>query len=62
MQNDTHTHTHMPNLIDNLPLNVTEKINTHCISGFSHYVKLYLIDRYQLECVRENCYICSLNP
>ena len=51
---------HIPNLINNLPANVKSKIDTHSLSGFSHYFKMQLIGKYQLECNRANCYVCSL--
>ena len=49
---------HIPNLINNLPENVKSKIDTHSMKGFSHYFKIYLIGKYQLECYIQNCYIC----
>ena len=49
----------IPNLINNLPGNVKEKIQTHSIEGFSNYLELYLIGNYQEVCLIENCYICN---
>ena len=48
----------VPNLINNLPENVREKIFTHSLGGFSHYLKKYLISKYPSECTIVNCYIC----
>ena len=50
---------HIPNLINKLPVLVSQKIDTHSLAGFSHYVKLYLIGQYQTECLIQNCYICG---
>ena len=50
---------HIPNVINNIPIQVIEKVDTHSLSGFSHYVKLYLIAQYPLECFIQNCYICG---
>ena len=49
----------IPNLINNLPVTVKEKIHTHSLWGFSRYMKIYLIGKYQTECQIENCYICN---
>ena len=53
---------HIPNVINNLPTNVTDKIGTHSLSGFSHYVKLHLLEKYPIECVIQNCYVCNSSP
>ena len=50
---------HIPNLINNLPANVKEKLDTHSLPGFTHYVKMYYIGRYSTECSIRNCYICN---
>ena len=49
----------IPNLINNFPSNVKEKIETHSLSGFTRYLKMYLIGKYQVECYIDNCYICN---
>ena len=51
---------HIPNLINNLPLNVRNKIGTHSLPGFSNYMKIYLIQKYEDECHIQNCYICNI--
>ena len=50
---------YIPNLINSLPANVKDKIESHSLSGFAHYAKIYLIGRYQNNCVIQNCYICN---
>ena len=52
---------HIPNLIKNLPMTVTAKVNTHSLPGFSNYLKRYLISKYEIECSIANCYICNRN-
>ena len=41
---------HIPNLINNLPANVRNKIDTHSLSGFTHYTKMHFIGQYKIEC------------
>ena len=50
---------HIPNLINNLPRHVKDKINTHSLPGFAHALKQYLISKYDTQCQILNCYICS---
>ena len=50
---------HIPNLINNLPDMIKNKIHTHSLSGFSHYLKSFMIGRYTSQCTIENCYICN---
>jgi len=40
---------------------IKEKIYTHCLNGFSRYVKNILIEKYELQCTLPNCYICGRN-
>ena len=49
----------IPNLINNLPVLVTEKVATHSLGGFAHYLKLHLIGKYQTECLIRHCYVCA---
>ena len=50
---------YVPSLINETPVNITEKINTHSYSGFSTYVKLFLIGKYTETCTIPNCYVCN---
>ena len=50
---------HIPNLINNLPVYVREKIISHSLPGFAHYTKIYLIGKYENVCDKRNCYICN---
>ena len=50
---------YIPELIKQLPTNITDKISTHSIQGFSNYIKKYFINQYQESCILQNCYICN---
>ena len=44
--------------INNTPDNVFSKFGTHCLNGFSNYVKQHFINTYKDGCNIRNCYIC----
>ena len=50
---------YIPKLLSTLPTRVTEKIHTHCYTGFCKYVKKYFVDQYNDSCSIKHCYICS---
>jgi hypothetical protein len=49
----------IPNLVNNMPLNITAKFQTHSLQGFSNYVKRYFINQYKENCTKPNCYVCN---
>ena len=49
----------IPIKVNESPMYLTEKINTHSYKGFSDYVKQYYIKLYSNECNIDHCYICS---
>ena len=49
----------IPNIINDLPRNVREKIYTHSLAGFAQYMKKHLINEYEIECNTENCCVCE---
>ena len=49
---------YIPDLINSTPVGILDKIDTHCITGFSNYYKNFLIQNYSDECSIQNCYIC----
>ena len=51
----------LPNLINNTPLDILEKVDTHTFDGYSRYIKIFLLNKYQATCSIINCYICSRN-
>ena len=40
---------------------ITVKIKTHSRKGFTAYIKLFLMNKYDPICSTPNCYICSLD-
>ena len=51
----------VPHVVNNTPSIILDKVHTHSLSGFSLYVKNYILDSYQDTCNIVNCYICSRN-
>ena len=51
----------LPYTINNTPHIVKDKVNTHSCQGFSLYVKQYVINKYNTNCISRNCYICEQN-
>jgi hypothetical protein len=48
-------------LINNTPMAITEKIFTHSFQGFNTYCKKAFINKYQLDCSINQCYVCRFN-
>ena len=46
------------NIINNTPNIILEKVQTHCLHGFSSYTKMHFINTYSTICERPNCYVC----
>ena len=51
---------HIPQLLNENITCILDKVFTHSQKGFSLYVKLYLINKYEVNCNIEQCYICTL--
>ena len=49
----------IPNIIQNAPTSIIDKVTTHSIDGFSRYSKLHILSSYKLQCDLQNCYICG---
>ena len=49
----------IPALINNTPSSITEKLSTHSLNVFSHYVKNFYVSKYNTVCSIANCYICN---
>ena len=65
-----HTHTrtsfaknsvrnYLPRFLDDVPLLMIDKVDTHSFQGFSKYCKNNYINAYDETCNISNCYICS---
>ena len=48
-----------PEIIENTPDIILEKIHTHSRDGFSWYIKRHFCDKYSLVCIIQNCRICQ---
>ena len=51
----------IPDILNKTSNMITDKIKTHSRKGFTAYIKLFLINKYDPICSTPNCYICSLN-
>ena len=51
-----------PAIIEDTPNNITDKIYTHTINGFSMYTKKHFCDQYNTDCTTQNCYVCNSLP
>ena len=50
---------YIPSIINSMPPNILDKIETHSFNGFVNYTKHVILDSYSLECSIENCYVCA---
>ena len=49
----------LPRIIETFPNSVLDKIETHSLNGLVGYVKKIMLDNYDSQCRRRNCYICN---
>lgn len=49
----------IPNIINDSPTCIKDKIYTHSLQGFGKYCKLYIINNYDENCHIPHCYICQ---
>ena len=40
---------------------ILNKINTHSLSGYMKYIKMWYINSYKSECLEDDCYRCNKN-
>ena len=45
-------------VVNNSPLCILDKLNTHSLTGFANYAKQIFIQKYQDKCIIQNCYTC----
>lgn len=50
---------HMSQYFNETPGSILDKVNTHCLQGYSHYIKLTCLSAYCITCAVEDCYVCS---
>ena len=46
-------------VVNETPLCILDKINTHSIQGYSKHIKVYIIKSYEKECTLRSCYVCG---
>lgn len=51
----------LPGIINTAPPEITQKIQTHSLPGFSLYTKKILLNSYCFDCSVNDCYICRRN-
>ena len=56
---DKRLRVYLPKLFNSTPRLITDKVHTHSLNGFVHYIKITKINSYQESCFIENCYICK---
>ena len=49
----------IPHLMNKSPSLILDKIHTHCLGGFSSYIKKCMINNYSDTCSLSNCYVCQ---
>ena len=45
-------------VVNNSPLCILDKLNTHSLTGFANYAKHVFIQKYEDKCIIQNCYTC----
>ena len=50
---------YIPTLLNNMPSCISDKIHTHSYSGFSRYIKSFLLSQYSETCTIINCFVCT---
>ncbi len=49
----------LPQIVNDTPKYITDKVETHSLQGFSNYAKQYILKSYNVTCLIGNCYIFS---
>jgi len=49
----------IPVAYNNCPISIRNKIYTHSLSSFARFVRNYMLNNYENECLIPNCYICA---
>ena len=53
---------YLPDKINSTPEHVLSRIDTHSIQGYSSCFKSYILNQYETQCNRINCYVCQRLP
>ena len=49
----------LPKIVNNTPIEIIEKVETHSLHGFSVYIKKKIIETYVESCTTPNCFTCN---
>ena len=52
---------HISVTVNNAPNSILDKIYTPSLQGFSGYIKVQLLQSYQVTCTIVDCYVCNLH-
>ena len=53
---------HLPRLVEETDSNILEKVDSHCYTGFSIYLRKIWVQSYKSECNQPNYYTCQNVP
>ena len=53
---------HLPRLVEETDSDILEKVDSHCYTGFSIYLRKICVQSYKSECNQPNCYTCQNVP
>ena len=53
---------HLPRLVEETDSDILEKVDSHCYTGFSIYIRKICVQSYKSECNQPNCYTCQNVP
>ncbi len=49
----------IPFIVNKSSPDIINKIDTHIPQGFSKYIKIKILESYNENCTKQNCYICN---
>ena len=49
----------IPKIVNETSYAITDKIFTHCLIGYSTYIKTCILNKYSMNCEILHCYICN---
>ena len=53
---------HLPRLVEETDSDILEKLDSHCYTGLSIYLRKICVQSYKSECNQPNCYTCQNVP
>jgi hypothetical protein len=49
----------IPQTLNSMPKNLSDKIETHSMDGFKRYIKETFTNNYPSECIIQNVFVCT---